>query len=309
MPQSLRDIYFFQGSLFGDLMAKTVVRGALSNRERKTRKTGISPAALERMRAAIETRKAPTDRDERPGRTSEPASSELSARKDASPFETPLAKLGLPKRTRMFRSLKAFEELGHYTKALGNKTRSMALADMTEQLSQKLVKAAESGNITDVKSLIDQGADVNFKHTSGDTPLHIAIRAGNVPVAKQLIFKGALTNAANSNGETPLLLAVMHDHAGLARYLHEEHEAALNVKDSKGWTLLHHVAHNGNMALARYLAERSAGGFNKRNADGHTPLELAQRAGNKDLVKFFRERTGGQEKAGKGNPGKLKEAA
>jgi len=45
-----------------------------------------------------------------------------------------------------------------------------------------LIKAASSGNLANVKGLLDQGADVNAKTTNNATALTFASKDGHLPV-------------------------------------------------------------------------------------------------------------------------------
>lgn len=71
-------------------------------------------------------------------------------------------------------------------------------------LEYRLFEAVELGHINKVKSLIDQGADLESRDLAKNTPLHIACMVGDLEIAKLLIEKGADVNAINDNGFTPL---------------------------------------------------------------------------------------------------------
>ncbi|MHC4243394.1 MAG: ankyrin repeat domain-containing protein [Planctomycetota bacterium] len=68
-----------------------------------------------------------------------------------------------------------------------------------------LLKAAKDGDISSVKSLISNGANVNIADWQSKTPLHHAIEAGHLEIVGLLLAKGAWVNAKDAwNCETPL---------------------------------------------------------------------------------------------------------
>lgn len=81
-----------------------------------------------------------------------------------------------------------------------------------------LHNAAYRGDINAVKTLIEQGADVNAR-AGQVAPLHTAASEGHANVVALLIEKGADVNAKSRWGYTPLMLAAMYGHADVAKFL------------------------------------------------------------------------------------------
>ena len=75
------------------------------------------------------------------------------------------------------------------------------------------------GDLAKVKSLIEEGADINAKDASGNTPLYYAIQQRNEDIAELLIAKGADVNAKNKSGQTALDIAIDQDHTGIVELL------------------------------------------------------------------------------------------
>ena len=57
-----------------------------------------------------------------------------------------------------------------------------------------LMLAVERGQISVVRSLLKQGADVNAKHPAGFTALMLAAQKGNLAIVKDLLSAGANPN-------------------------------------------------------------------------------------------------------------------
>ena len=61
-------------------------------------------------------------------------------------------------------------------------------------MKEKLIKTIFRENISEVKELLDAGADVNFIDAKGDTPLSTAIETDNYEMVKLLLEKKADPN-------------------------------------------------------------------------------------------------------------------
>jgi ankyrin repeat protein len=76
-------------------------------------------------------------------------------------------------------------------------------------------------DLTWLRFLTGQRADVNVANRSGDTPLIIAARIGFVEGADALLRRGAQVDRPNRRGETPLIIAVQQRHLPLIKLLAE----------------------------------------------------------------------------------------
>lgn len=76
-------------------------------------------------------------------------------------------------------------------------------------------------DLTWLRFLIAQGADLNVATNSGDTPLIIAARIGFAEGADALLSRGAQVDRTNRRGETPLIMAVQQRNLPLVRLLAE----------------------------------------------------------------------------------------
>ena len=83
-----------------------------------------------------------------------------------------------------------------------------------------LFQAAGKGDINAVRTLLDQGVDVN-ETFYGFTPLMSAVESGRIEVVRMLLDRGADVNAIIPAGTTSLNLAALRGHLDIAKLLME----------------------------------------------------------------------------------------
>src|SRR5688572_23946176 len=69
-----------------------------------------------------------------------------------------------------------------------------------------LIVAASKGNIERVRTLLDEGADINVKDRHGRTALKVAVADGNLAVVELLIARGAKVNDREKDGGSLLMV-------------------------------------------------------------------------------------------------------
>ncbi|HVI42022.1 MAG TPA: ankyrin repeat domain-containing protein [Anaerovoracaceae bacterium] len=141
------------------------------------------------------------------------------------------------------------------------------MPDDKEELSQELIhltknldyhKLNEKSNTTDVevfqlymtevKDLLERGADINASLNEGNfgTPIHYAVCHGNKDIVRFLIENGADINRCNAQKTTPLHYAVLYgdmgmygnsDGVGIIKTLIDA-GADVNAQDTQGKTAL-----------------------------------------------------------------------
>ncbi len=157
------------------------------------------------------------------------------------------------------------------------------LAACSEPDTTYLHESAKNGNLTQVKGLLESGADINAKDGFQRTALHWAVNRGFSEVARHLIAKGANVNAKDSDAFTPLHLATQLVLTDLTELL-IQNGAELNAKEkSWGKKPLHFVAQYGTEPLAELFVEKGAN-INVRDNLQLTPLHYAALSGQKGIA-------------------------
>ncbi|MCE9507910.1 MAG: ankyrin repeat domain-containing protein [Alphaproteobacteria bacterium] len=100
----------------------------------------------------------------------------------------------------------------------------------------ELVSAAANGNLILLKSLLDQGGNIEERDNSGDTPLNEAARRGHLEVVHFLIGRGADLSTQNKSGSTPLMAAARNGYKEVIQLLQEAAEKAKQPR--KEWVLM-----------------------------------------------------------------------
>ena len=143
-----------------------------------------------------------------------------------------------------------------------------------DELNKKLFEAVDNENITEIKSLLNQGANVNVREKDGQTPLHYAAYLNNINIAKLLIDSGADVNVQDKDGWAPLRWATHNGHPEIAKLL-IEYEADVNARDNFATSSLHYAVKKGYYDIAKLLIENGADPFIK-DTFGETPLDYCK---------------------------------
>ncbi|XP_031616943.1 serine protease persephone-like isoform X2 [Contarinia nasturtii] len=144
-------------------------------------------------------------------------------------------------------------------------------------LDNRLTSAAVEGNIETIKTLINDGANVNFEDEYKHTPLHWAAVQGHAEIIKYLIEKGVNVNVENLDKNTPIHWAAWNGHKEAVKTL-IDHGANVNAEDKDKATPLHKAAENGHTDTVKYLVNHGAN-VTARNNQNKTPLEVALKLG------------------------------
>ena len=82
-----------------------------------------------------------------------------------------------------------------------------------------LIDAVKSGNLIEVQTLLDNGAEVSATDKGGSSPLVWAAAKGNSDIVQMLISHGANVNAHSGSSVRPLTNAAYNCHVGIAEML------------------------------------------------------------------------------------------
>jgi ankyrin repeat protein len=150
-----------------------------------------------------------------------------------------------------------------------------------------LYTASQYGQLDVVRSLLEQGSDVNETSSIGSrrSALHAASVAGKLEVANFLIERGAYVNMRSRGGWIPLHHASVTGNLVVTQLLHD-HGADIEAKMRHGWSALHLASAEGHLQIAQLLAERGADVV-VRNPSGRTPGQEATIRGHHEIAEFL----------------------
>ncbi|TGL97479.1 hypothetical protein EHQ76_15205 [Leptospira barantonii] len=129
-------------------------------------------------------------------------------------------------------------------------------------------------NLETAKLLVQSGADVNAREKdSGNTALHVSIQFNQTRIAKLLIENGADINAKNDSLRTPIFFA---DRESTLKFLLESGAILDDQKDAFGRTPLYYSILHEKLKVAKLLIQSGAD-VNIRDENGNPPLIFAIR--------------------------------
>jgi ankyrin repeat protein len=145
--------------------------------------------------------------------------------------------------------------------------------------------AAERNDVSQVKSLLAEGVNINIRDDDGATPLHLAARAGHLKVVELLLANGAAVNAKNRYSSTPLHWSVYSNHIDVVKLLLSK-GADVNARSRSFVTPLFLAVWNGNAEMVKLLIAHGAD-VNAKDNESFTPLHIAAMSGRQGIVESF----------------------
>ncbi|MCH5283516.1 MAG: ankyrin repeat domain-containing protein [Treponema sp.] len=156
-----------------------------------------------------------------------------------------------------------------------------------EKYSYQLITAVEKSDIKTVISLLEKGADVNYKDFSGKIPLKIAIKNNDKNIISLLLERGANIEYKDRYGCTPLLNAVENGNVDMASFLLDK-GANINCCDSRSRTALDLAIEKEDVELISFLLERGAD-IGDSESSLKAALDFAIKNDNADILSFLAE--------------------
>ncbi|CAK9040297.1 Putative ankyrin repeat protein RF_0381, partial [Durusdinium trenchii] len=109
-----------------------------------------------------------------------------------------------------------------------------------------LMSAANTGDLNRIRTLVQQGAEVNAQDDFGWTSLRFAVRKGHVEAVQELIEANADVNLCSESGRTPLMSAVANASPNIVQLLVSA-GADLEAKNGDGLTAFDIAKRGGGM--------------------------------------------------------------
>lgn len=157
----------------------------------------------------------------------------------------------------------------------------------TSTYGQTLHGAAFKNDVARVRTLVEQGSDVNAKDSQGVTPLHYAAQMGHIEIMEILISRGADVNVSTSkDGAAPIHLASANGQLEAVRLL-TKHGANVNKANNYRATPLHFAADHGYAAIVSLLIDHGAS-VNAKASNGRTAMKAALAKGYPDVMEVLR---------------------
>lgn len=120
------------------------------------------------------------------------------------------------------------------------------------------MRAVKNQDVSQIKQLLDEGADVNFQEDQGGwTPLHCAVQGGSKDIVELLLHCGANPQQRKKNGATCFIIAAIEGNVELLRFFLSK-GADVNEHDSNGFTAFMEAAWHGNAEALRFLYDNGA---------------------------------------------------
>ena len=149
-----------------------------------------------------------------------------------------------------------------------------------------IFEIARHGCVEDLQGILNNNPEViNYKNTSGFTPLTLACYNGNLEVATLLAKKVENINV-NSDVGTALMAAVFKNDIKIAKLL-LDFGADTNIADPNGTSALHYATRFTNKEIIKLLVAYGAD-INLKDSKGFSALDYALLAKDESILKLLK---------------------
>jgi ankyrin repeat protein len=151
-------------------------------------------------------------------------------------------------------------------------------------ITREYAQALRSGDVRQLRAMLDKGAPVNGRDAAGNTPLMQAAAYGDLACMRLLVERGAEVNVTNAAGSTPLMRAA-HDFKKTRELV--AHGAIVNVNSALGNTPLMLAARPCNSHRTVELLLAHGADANATNFSGANALMAAAAGGDAETVRLL----------------------
>lgn len=153
-------------------------------------------------------------------------------------------------------------------------------------LSTPLIDAAEDGDLSSVKSLVNEGADINQKGMLKITALMAASKNGHTDIVLFLLKQPSIdVNSLNAGGTTALMAAARHGHLNTVRALISSPLCDVNALGRYGGTALMNAAGFGHLDVVKEFLKIDNISLAKTYSEKkHSPITIAQQNGYPEIA-------------------------
>ncbi|MCW8400770.1 ankyrin repeat domain-containing protein, partial [Legionella sp. PATHC038] len=162
----------------------------------------------------------------------------------------------------------------------GKEKEGIDLTQMqNKQFLLQLQSSAKTGNLDQIKQIMEHCIHLDAPDSSGNNALHFAAHQGEVGAASLLLGREEPWHSKNKDGNTPLHFAASGEKPEMVGMLLDKlSDKDSNFKNKKGNTPLHVAVSKGNLEILNLLLsdlKTKKLEWNVPNASGHTPLDSA----------------------------------
>lgn len=177
----------------------------------------------------------------------------------------------------------------------GAEQQPRTIKRLISRFDRALVEAADEGDLADVRSLLDSGANVNASVDGDGSPLIVAARNGDMGLVRFLLDRGAEPNMGVSGDGNPLIMAAREGHTSIVQLLLDKGARVDEVVDGDENALIQ-ASGAGHLDVVKLLVAHgagvnarvwAAGGWRGTGGEWRTPLSMARRGNHRAVVEFL----------------------